>query len=134
MLLVNYTARCAVSVPNSALAVACSFLKLWSGCSLVCVEDAAEGTLSPHHRVDRTTTPGIVVGPLDRVSAWSCGYTGHQVARADAVDDSTWLLLKFVSQLRLTYQIRLLASGAEQSGGRLVTRVPKGYRLSAPLR
>jgi hypothetical protein len=64
-------------------------------------------------------------------------YTEHQVARGarpDAVDNGTWCLLKFVSRLRLTYQIRLLTFGAEQSGVRLVSRVPKGCRLSAPLR
>jgi hypothetical protein len=64
-------------------------------------------------------------------------YTEHQVARGarpDVVDADTWFLLKFVSRLRLTYQIRLLAFGAEQSGNRLVIRVPKGCRLSAPLR
>jgi hypothetical protein len=64
-------------------------------------------------------------------------YTEHQVARGarpDAVDGDTWFLLKFVSRLRLTYQIRLLALGAERSGVRLVIRVPKGCRLSAPLR
>jgi hypothetical protein len=64
-------------------------------------------------------------------------YTEHQVvrgARPDAVDGDTWLLLKFVSRLRLTYQIRLLALGAEQSGVRLVIRVRKGCRISAPLR
>jgi len=46
----------------------------------------------------------------------------------------TWWLLKFVSRLRLTYQIRLLAFRAEHSRVRLVIRVPKGCRLSAPLR
>jgi len=64
-------------------------------------------------------------------------YTKHQVARGarpDAVDGDTWFLLKFVSRLRLTYQIRLLAFGAEQSGVRLVIRVPKGCGLSVPLR
>jgi hypothetical protein len=64
-------------------------------------------------------------------------YTEHQVARGtrpDAVDGDVWYLLKFVSRLRLTYQIRLLTFGAEQSGVRLVIRVPKGCRLSAPLR
>jgi hypothetical protein len=50
------------------------------------------------------------------------------------VDGATWLLLKFVAQLRLTYQIRLLTFGAQQSGARLIIRVPKGCRLSSPLR
>jgi hypothetical protein len=49
------------------------------------------------------------------------------------VDGATWFLLKYVSRLRLTYQIRVLAFGAEQSRGRLVIRVRKGCRLSAPL-
>jgi hypothetical protein len=50
------------------------------------------------------------------------------------VDGDIWFLLKFVSRLRLTYQIRLLAFAAEQSGVRLVIRVPMTCRLSAPLR
>jgi len=64
-------------------------------------------------------------------------YTEHQVARGarpDALSGDTWWLLKFVSRLRLTYQIRLLAFRAEHSRVRLVIRVPKGCRLSAPLR
>jgi hypothetical protein len=64
-------------------------------------------------------------------------YTRHQVARGsrpDAVVGDTWLLLKLVQELRLTYQIRLLTFGAYQSGVRLLIRVPKGCRFSAPLR
>jgi hypothetical protein len=65
-------------------------------------------------------------------------YTRHQVARGsrpDATDGGSRLyLLKRVSRLRLTYQIRLLTFNAHQSNGLLVIRVPKGTRISAQLR
>lgn len=65
-------------------------------------------------------------------------YTRHQVARGarpDATDGgNNWVLLKFVSELHLTYQIRLLTFAAGQEGARLTIRVPKACRLSRPLR
>lgn len=64
-------------------------------------------------------------------------YTRHQVARGsrpDAISGSTWYLIKNASLLRLTYQIRLLTYAAGDSGAQLVLRVPKGCRLSRPLR
>jgi hypothetical protein len=64
-------------------------------------------------------------------------YTRHQVprrARPDAVDGASWYLLKFVSELHLTYQIRTLTFDATQSGTRLTIQVPRPARLSAPLR
>jgi hypothetical protein len=64
-------------------------------------------------------------------------YTRHQVprgARPDAHSGASWYLLKFVSELHLTYQIRVLTFGAKQSGVRLTIRVPRPARLSAPLR
>jgi hypothetical protein len=63
-------------------------------------------------------------------------YTRHQVARGarpDASDGGTWFLLKYVSELHLTYQIRLLTFAAAQSRARLFIRVPKRCRLSPPL-
>lgn len=54
-------------------------------------------------------------------------YTKHHFARgtrADAERQDAFFLLKNVSFLRLTYQIRLLASRALQSGRKLVIRVP----------
>jgi hypothetical protein len=63
-------------------------------------------------------------------------YTRHQVARAarpDATDGGTWVLLKWVSELHLTYQIRLLTFAAAQSRTRLVIKVPKRCHLSPPL-
>lgn len=63
-------------------------------------------------------------------------YTRHQVARGarpDATDGGTWVLLKLVSELHLTYQIRLLTFAAAQSRARLTIKVPKRCRLSPPL-
>lgn len=64
-------------------------------------------------------------------------YTSHQVARGsrpDAVSGSTAYLIKKVSQLRLTYQIRLLTFLAAERGSRLVIVMPKSSRLSPDLR
>lgn len=65
-----------------------------------------------------------------------CRYTRHQVprgARPDGDGGATWYLIKFVSELHLTYQIRLLTFGARQSGRRLTIVVPRPARLSAPV-
>jgi hypothetical protein len=64
-------------------------------------------------------------------------YTRHQVprgARPDADGGASWYLLKFVSELHLTYQTRMLTFEAMQSGTRLTIKVPRPARLSAPLR
>lgn len=65
-------------------------------------------------------------------------YTRRQVARGarpDAGDGGrTWILLKLVSELRLTYQIRLLTFGAGEQGRKLIIKVPRKCRISAPLR
>jgi hypothetical protein len=64
-------------------------------------------------------------------------YTRHQVARGsrpDAVSGSKLYLIKNVSVLRLTYQIRLLTSLVTERRGTLVIRVPKSARLSRDLR
>ena len=64
-------------------------------------------------------------------------YTRHQVPRGtlpDAETSGRIFLIKNVKLLRATYQIRLLAFKAEQSGKRLVLRVPKQCRLHKTLR
>lgn len=64
-------------------------------------------------------------------------YTRHQVARGarpDAVSGAKWYLFKNVSQLRLTYQIRLLTFMAAERAVRLVIRVPRSCQLSRDLR
>ncbi len=65
-------------------------------------------------------------------------YTKHQVARGAARADSEscdkLLLLKNVSQLRLTYQIRLLTFQASESRKTLVIQIPKHCKLHSSLR
>ncbi|CAN7307427.1 hypothetical protein [Knoellia sp. LjRoot47] len=63
-------------------------------------------------------------------------HTSGQVprgARPDAVKDNWPHLIKNVSRLRCTYQIRVLTALAEDAGQRLVVVVPKGTRLSRDL-
>lgn len=63
-------------------------------------------------------------------------YTGHQTARAarpDEISAGVWYLIKNVSLLRLTYQIRLITLLAAQRGVSLVIRVPPHCRLSSTL-
>jgi hypothetical protein len=54
-------------------------------------------------------------------------------SRPDATDGSSWYLIKKVTHLRLTYQIKLLTFAAGESGARLIIRVPVGCQVSAPL-
>ncbi len=64
-------------------------------------------------------------------------YTRHQVARgtrADAERNDAFFLLKNVSSLRLTYQIRLLAFRAKETGRKLVIRIPSACKLHPSLR
>ena len=64
-------------------------------------------------------------------------YTMHQVARgarADAERNDAFILLKNVSSLRLTYQIRLLAFRAKDTGRKLVIRVPEYCAIHPSLR
>jgi len=64
-------------------------------------------------------------------------YTSHQVARgarADADRNDAYFLLKNVSSLRLTYQIRLLAFRAKDQGRKLVIRVPANCTVHLTLR
>jgi hypothetical protein len=64
-------------------------------------------------------------------------YTKHQVARAamaDAERHDAYFLLKNVSSLRLTYQIRLLTYRASEKGCKLVIRVPATCIIHPTLR
>ena len=63
-------------------------------------------------------------------------YTRHQVARgtrADAERNDALFLIKSVSSLRLTYQIRLLTYRALTLQKKLVIRVPKHCRIDSTL-
>ena len=64
-------------------------------------------------------------------------YTKHQVARgtrADAERNDAFFLLKNVSSLRLTYQIRLLTFRAKECGRKLIIRIPSTCKLHPTLR
>lgn len=64
-------------------------------------------------------------------------YTKQQVARgarADAERNDAFFLLKNVSTLRLTYQIRLLTFRAIESGRKFIIRVPDRCKLHPTLR
>jgi hypothetical protein len=63
--------------------------------------------------------------------------TKHQVARgtrADAEVLKKLYLIKRVSELRATYQIRLLTYRAVQEGKKLVIEVPKDCKIHRDLR
>lgn len=64
-------------------------------------------------------------------------YTRHQVprgSRADAEKGNELYLLKYVSSLRLTYQIQLLTFLAKESGRKLVIRVPSHCVIHSTLK
>lgn len=64
-------------------------------------------------------------------------YTKHQVirgTRADAERHDAFFLIKNVSSLHLTYQIRLLTYRALETGRRLVIRVPNICKVHPTLR
>ncbi len=64
-------------------------------------------------------------------------YTSHQVARTsrpDAVRNDAFFLIKNVSTLRLTYQIRLLTLRASETGRKLIIRVPAACVIHRTLR
>lgn len=64
-------------------------------------------------------------------------YTQHQVprgARADAETTDRIVIIKYVSRLRATYQIRLLAFRSMETGKKLVITVPKHCRIDRTLR
>lgn len=63
-------------------------------------------------------------------------YTRHQVPRGtrpDAEVADRLYLIKNVSVLRATYQVRLLAYRAGQSGKKLVIRMPRSAKLARDL-
>lgn len=55
-------------------------------------------------------------------------------ARPDAEMNNSMYLIKNVSELRATYQIRLLLYRAVQEGTKLVVDVPAACALSRPLK
>ena len=64
-------------------------------------------------------------------------YTSHQVARgarADIERNDAYFLLKNVSSLRLTYQIRLLTFSAKDQGRKLIIRVPAHCKVHSTLK
>lgn len=64
-------------------------------------------------------------------------YTKHQTprgAKPDAEVGDKLYLLKNVSSLRLTYQIRLLAFMAHTCRKKLIIQLPKGAKIHEPLR
>lgn len=63
-------------------------------------------------------------------------YTKHQVARGALPDvelHDKIILIKRCSELRLTYQIRLLAYLAQQKHKKLVIELPKGAKVHKSL-
>lgn len=64
-------------------------------------------------------------------------FTSHQTqrgARADAEVGDTMYLIKAVSHLHLTYQIRMLAYIAKTRNKKLVLRLPKAAKVDSSLR
>jgi hypothetical protein len=64
-------------------------------------------------------------------------YTRHQVPRAtmaDGENSDTLVLVKRVSFLRLTYQIRLLCYLATKKGKKLIIKLPKHTKINNSLR
>ena len=64
-------------------------------------------------------------------------YTKHQTprgARPDAEVRGKLYLLKSASQLRLTYQIKMLSHMAQTSGKKLIIQLPKTARVHTCLR
>jgi hypothetical protein len=63
-------------------------------------------------------------------------FTRHQVPRGTLPDAETHnriYLIKNVSLLHATYQVRLLLYKAEQTGKKLVLRIPKACKLGRDL-
>lgn len=64
-------------------------------------------------------------------------YTKHQVARGsrpDAVVNGKMYLIKNVSEMRLTYQIRLLTYRAYRQQGKLILRLPQQAQVAESLK
>jgi hypothetical protein len=63
--------------------------------------------------------------------------TRHQVARGTRPDGEThnkFVIIKNVSEMQATYQVRLLAYQASQEGKKLVIDVPKECKIHSTLR
>jgi hypothetical protein len=64
-------------------------------------------------------------------------YTKHQTARGSRPDDESFdkvFLIKNVTELRATYQVRMLAYMATKKGKKLVIQLPKGAKLHGSLK
>lgn len=64
-------------------------------------------------------------------------HTKHQVARGTRPDAETFdkfFLIKRVSEIRATYQIRLLTYRAVREGRRLIIEVPKECKIHSDVR
>ncbi len=64
-------------------------------------------------------------------------YTKHQTPRgamADAEVDNKMYLIKRVSQLRLTYQIRMLTYIAKEQNKKLIIQLPETTKIHGSLR
>jgi hypothetical protein len=70
------------------------------------------------------------------MTAPSCRFTRHQVPRGTLADLETpnrLYLMKNVSRMRATYQVRMLLCRAEEDGKKLVLRLPKTCKLGDDL-
>lgn len=73
----------------------------------------------------------------DKVKAMEFSYTRHQTPRgskADAEVGDKLYLIKSVSGLRLTYQIRVLAFMAHERSKKLIVQLPKDAKVHESLR
>lgn len=64
-------------------------------------------------------------------------YTKHQTVRGTRPDDESFdkiFLIKNLSELRATYQVRMLAYMAFKKGKKLVIQLPKGAKLHSSLK
>ena len=64
-------------------------------------------------------------------------YTKHQIARGTRPDDESFdkvFLIKQVSELRATYQVRMLTYMASQKGKKFIIQLPKEAKLHNSLK
>lgn len=64
-------------------------------------------------------------------------YTKHQTVRGTRPDDESFdkvFLIKNVTELRATYQVRMLTYMASKKGKKLVIQLPKGAKLHSSLK
>lgn len=85
-----------------------------------------------YHLVD--VDPDDVFGDLPRFELLTTPSGRTRLARPDGVmDDGTWVLVKNLPRLRLTYQLRMLALLAASRHVRLDVHVPRGCEMSPTL-